>query len=34
MTAGRGILHEEMPQVRPEGVAGFQLWVKFAVETA
>src|SRR5437870_12026138 len=28
MTAGRGILHEEMPQVRPEGVAGFRLWVK------
>jgi redox-sensitive bicupin YhaK (pirin superfamily) len=27
MTAGRGILHEEMPQVRPEGVAGFQLWI-------
>jgi len=27
MSAGRGILHEEMPQVRPEGVAGFQLWV-------
>jgi quercetin 2,3-dioxygenase len=27
MTAGRGILHEEMPQIRPEGVAGFQLWV-------
>ena len=27
MTAGRGILHEEMPQVRPEGVAGLQLWV-------
>ena len=27
MTAGRGILHEEMPQVRPDGVAGFQLWV-------
>ena len=24
---GRGIMHEEMPQVRPEGVAGFQLWV-------
>src|SRR5918999_455171 len=23
MTDGRGILHEEMPQVRPEGVAGF-----------
>jgi redox-sensitive bicupin YhaK (pirin superfamily) len=27
MTAGHGILHEEMPQVRPEGIAGFQLWV-------
>ncbi len=27
MTAGGGIMHEEMPQVRPEGVAGFQLWV-------
>ncbi len=27
MTSGRGILHEEMPQVRPEGIAGFQLWV-------
>ncbi len=27
MTAGRGILHEEMPQARPEGIAGFQLWV-------
>src|SRR5207302_11166439 len=27
MTAGRGIMHEEMPQVRPEGVAGFQLWI-------
>jgi quercetin 2,3-dioxygenase len=27
MTAGRGILHEEMPQVRPEGVTGFQVWV-------
>jgi redox-sensitive bicupin YhaK (pirin superfamily) len=27
MTAGSGILHEEMPQVRPEGVDGFQLWV-------
>ncbi len=25
MTAGRGIMHEEMPQVRPDGVAGFQL---------
>lgn len=27
MTAGGGILHEEMPQVRPEGNVGFQLWV-------
>ena len=27
MTAGRGILHEEMPQARPGGIAGFQLWV-------
>ena len=27
MTAGRGIMHEEMPQVRPEGIKGFQLWV-------
>ena len=27
MTAGRGITHEEMPEVRPEGIAGFQLWV-------
>jgi redox-sensitive bicupin YhaK (pirin superfamily) len=27
MTAGRGLMHEEMPQVRPEGIAGFQLWV-------
>jgi redox-sensitive bicupin YhaK (pirin superfamily) len=27
MSAGRGILHEEMPQVRAEGIAGFQLWV-------
>jgi len=27
MTAGRGIMHEEMPQVRQEGIAGFQLWV-------
>jgi redox-sensitive bicupin YhaK (pirin superfamily) len=27
MTAGRGIMHEEMPQVRPEGIMGFQLWV-------
>jgi len=27
MTAGRGIMHEEMPQVRPGGITGFQLWV-------
>ncbi|NIO70788.1 MAG: pirin family protein [Anaerolineae bacterium] len=27
MTAGRGILHEEMPQPRQGGMAGFQLWV-------
>ena len=27
MTAGGGIMHEEMPQVRPEGNHGFQLWV-------
>jgi redox-sensitive bicupin YhaK (pirin superfamily) len=32
MTAGRGILHEEMPQVRPEGIAGFQLWVNLAAK--
>ncbi|MFY9556680.1 MAG: pirin family protein [Blastocatellia bacterium] len=27
MTAGGGIMHEEMPQVSPEGIDGFQLWV-------
>ena len=27
MTSGSGILHEEMPQVKPEGVAGLQLWL-------
>src|SRR5262245_48900266 len=27
MTAAGGIMHEEMPQVRPEGIDGFQLWV-------
>ena len=32
MSAGRGILHEEMPQVRPEGVAGFQLWVNLPAQ--
>jgi redox-sensitive bicupin YhaK (pirin superfamily) len=30
MTAGRGIMHEEMPQVRPEGIMGFQLWVNLS----
>lgn len=32
MTAGRGILHEEMPQVRSEGINGFQLWVNLAAK--
>ena len=32
MTAGGGILHEEMPQVRPEGIAGFQLWVNLPAQ--
>jgi quercetin 2,3-dioxygenase len=27
MTSGSGILHEEMPQVRPDGIAGLQLWL-------
>ncbi len=27
MSAAGGLMHEEMPQVRPEGIAGFQLWV-------
>jgi quercetin 2,3-dioxygenase len=27
MTSGSGILHEEMPQVQPEGIAGLQLWL-------
>jgi len=27
MTAGRGILHEEMPKVGPRRLAGFQVWV-------
>jgi redox-sensitive bicupin YhaK (pirin superfamily) len=27
MTAGRGIMHEEMPQLSEGGLAGFQLWV-------
>jgi redox-sensitive bicupin YhaK (pirin superfamily) len=27
MSSGSGILHEEMPQVRPEGIGGLQLWL-------
>jgi redox-sensitive bicupin YhaK (pirin superfamily) len=27
MASGSGILHEEMPQVRPEGIGGLQLWL-------
>ena len=27
MTAGSGILHEEMPRVGPRGLDGFQVWV-------
>jgi redox-sensitive bicupin YhaK (pirin superfamily) len=27
MTSGSGILHEEMPRVRPEGINGLQLWL-------
>ena len=27
MSAGSGIIHQEMPQDRPEGIRGFQLWV-------
>lgn len=27
MSAGSGIVHEEMPQVHAEGIQGFQLWV-------
>ena len=27
MTSGSGIMHEEMPQVRPEGIGGLQLWI-------
>lgn len=30
MTAGAGIIHEEMPQKTEEGVKGFQLWVNLA----
>jgi len=27
MTSGSGILHEEMPVIRPEGISGLQLWL-------
>jgi redox-sensitive bicupin YhaK (pirin superfamily) len=27
MNSASGIMHEEMPQVRPEGIAGLQLWL-------
>jgi quercetin 2,3-dioxygenase len=27
MTSGSGILHEEMPVVRPEGISGLQIWL-------
>jgi quercetin 2,3-dioxygenase len=30
MTAGSGIVHEEMPQPSPRGVRGLQLWVNLA----
>jgi len=30
MTAGSGIIHEEMPQLSPRGVHGFQLWVNLS----
>lgn len=30
MTAGSGIIHEEMPRPSPGGVRGFQLWVNLA----
>ena len=33
MTSGRGIMHEEMPQVSPEGVDGFQLWVNLPAKS-
>jgi quercetin 2,3-dioxygenase len=32
MTSGSGILHEEMPQVRPEGIAGLQLWLNLPAQ--
>src|SRR2546425_10702281 len=27
MTSGSGLMHEEMPQVRPAGIAGLQRWL-------
>jgi quercetin 2,3-dioxygenase len=33
MSSGRGIMHEEMPQVRPEGIHGFQLWVNLPAKS-
>lgn len=33
MSSGRGIMHEEMPQVRPEGINGFQLWVNLPAKS-
>jgi len=27
MSSGSGIMHEEMPQVRPEGIGGLQIWL-------
>jgi redox-sensitive bicupin YhaK (pirin superfamily) len=30
MTAGSGIVHEEMPQLSPLGLRGFQLWVNLS----
>jgi quercetin 2,3-dioxygenase len=32
MTAGSGIIHEEMPQLSPRGVRGLQLWVNLPAQ--
>ena len=32
MTSGSGIMHEEMPQVRPEGIGGIQLWLNLPAQ--
>jgi quercetin 2,3-dioxygenase len=32
MTSGSGIMHEEMPQIRPEGIAGLQLWLNLPAQ--